>query len=192
MQPARLGMRHQPAAERLPIKAPNVGIQGWRKRIAQKAGRLLTSLHIHRIATALWKSAESAIMTLKLHTYPGNKNAFKALIAAQYIGVQIDVPPFNMGVDNKKPDFLKLNPNGKVGLSLGTHWQELLHVLHHHYSIDKPLRLGVGLVTDYCTQTASPAHLSALQSSSMLIQLLAGQAEMRQLHSILPSNDIAG
>ncbi|KAK9834888.1 hypothetical protein WJX81_006700 [Elliptochloris bilobata] len=53
-------------------------------------------------------------MTLKLYTYPGNKNAFKALIAAQYVGTKIEVPSFSMGVDNKKPEFLKLNPNGKV------------------------------------------------------------------------------
>ena len=84
-------------------------------------------------------------MTLKLHTYPGNKNAFKALIAAQYIGVQVEVPPFNMGVDNKKPDFLKLNPNGKVGLPLGTHWQEILLALRHHYIIDKLLRFDNGM-----------------------------------------------
>lgn len=51
---------------------------------------------------------------LKLHTYPGNKNANKALIAAKYAGVAIDVPRFQMGVDNKTPAFLKLNPNGKV------------------------------------------------------------------------------
>ena len=53
-------------------------------------------------------------MGLKLYTYPGNKNAFKALIAAEYVGASIDVPAFNMGVDNKKPEFLKLNPNGKA------------------------------------------------------------------------------
>lgn len=90
-------------------------------------------------------ACKSTTMTLKLHTYPGNKNAFKALIAAQYIGVQIEVPPFNMGVDNKKPDFLKLNPNGKVCHSLGTQRQEILHALCHHYSINKHLRLCEGM-----------------------------------------------
>lgn len=53
-------------------------------------------------------------MTLKLYTYPGNKNAYKALIAAQYVGVRIEVPPFSMGETNKTPEFLKLNPNGKA------------------------------------------------------------------------------
>ena len=80
-----------------------------------------TGLDLHLRCT--FGACESAIMTLKLHTYPGNKNAFKALIAAQYIGVQIEVPPFNMGVDNKKPEFLKLNPNGKVCHALATLWQ---------------------------------------------------------------------
>ena len=51
---------------------------------------------------------------LKLHTYPGNKNANKALIVAEYSGIQIDVPRFEMGKSNKTPEFLKLNPFGKV------------------------------------------------------------------------------
>ncbi len=57
-------------------------------------------------------------MDLKLYTYPGNKNAFKALIAAQYVGAKIEVPAFNMGTDNKSPEFLKLNPNGKASPAL--------------------------------------------------------------------------
>ena len=32
-------------------------------------------------------------MALKLYTYPNNKNAFKALIAAEYNGVKIELPP---------------------------------------------------------------------------------------------------
>ena len=53
-------------------------------------------------------------LKLKLHTYPGNKNANKALIAAEYAGIAIDVPRFEMGKSNKTPEFLKLNPFGKV------------------------------------------------------------------------------
>lgn len=54
-------------------------------------------------------------MALVLHTYKGNKSAEKALIAAEYVGVQIDVPSdFQMGVTNKTPAFLKMNPIGKV------------------------------------------------------------------------------
>jgi hypothetical protein len=52
--------------------------------------------------------------TLKLHTYPASKNAAKALIAAEYNGVKIDLPPFEFGVTNKTPAFLKLNPLGKA------------------------------------------------------------------------------
>lgn len=51
---------------------------------------------------------------MKLYTYPGNKNAFKALIAAEYVGARIEVPEFQMDVDNKTPEFLKMNPHGKV------------------------------------------------------------------------------
>ena len=53
--------------------------------------------------------------TMTLHTPPGNFRAFKALIAAQYAGVNVEVTPdFKMGVDNKTPAFLALNPLGKV------------------------------------------------------------------------------
>lgn len=51
---------------------------------------------------------------LKLYTYPGSKNAAKALIAAELNGVHLTVPPFEMGVSNKEPSFLALNPFGKV------------------------------------------------------------------------------
>ena len=53
-------------------------------------------------------------MALKLWTYSGSKNAAKALIAAEYNGVKITMPPFEMGVTNKTPAFLKLNPLGKA------------------------------------------------------------------------------
>lgn len=51
---------------------------------------------------------------LKLHATPSNKNAAKALIAAEYNGVKLESPPFEMGVTNKTPAFLKLNPLGKA------------------------------------------------------------------------------
>ncbi|XP_044490570.1 elongation factor 1-gamma [Mangifera indica] len=54
-------------------------------------------------------------MALVLHAGKGNKNAFKALIAAEYNGVQVKlVDNFEMGVTNKSPEFLKMNPIGKV------------------------------------------------------------------------------
>ncbi|KAJ4769627.1 Elongation factor 1-gamma 1 [Rhynchospora pubera] len=54
-------------------------------------------------------------MALVLHSGAGNKNAFKALIAAEYCGVKVDlVKDFQMGVSNKTPQFLKMNPLGKV------------------------------------------------------------------------------
>jgi len=51
---------------------------------------------------------------LKLYTYPENYRANKALIAAQYAGVDIEVPAFEFGKDNKSAAFLALNPLGKV------------------------------------------------------------------------------
>ncbi|KAK2450629.1 hypothetical protein P8452_14178 [Trifolium repens] len=54
-------------------------------------------------------------MALILHATKENKNAYKTLIAAEYVGVQVQlVPDFQMGVSNKTPEFLKMNPIGKV------------------------------------------------------------------------------
>ncbi|KAG2704263.1 hypothetical protein I3843_06G166600 [Carya illinoinensis] len=54
-------------------------------------------------------------MSLILHSGNRNKNAYKALIAAEYTGVEVKlVPDFEMGVSNKTPEFLKMNPIGKV------------------------------------------------------------------------------
>ncbi|XP_062176710.1 elongation factor 1-gamma [Alnus glutinosa] len=54
-------------------------------------------------------------MALILHAGKTNKNAYKALIAAEYTGVQVELAPnFEMGVSNKTPEFLKMNPIGKV------------------------------------------------------------------------------
>ncbi|PSS31865.1 Elongation factor 1-gamma like, partial [Actinidia chinensis var. chinensis] len=50
-----------------------------------------------------------------LHAGSTNKNAFKALIAAEYTGVKVElVKEFEMGVSNRTPEFLKMNPIGKV------------------------------------------------------------------------------
>jgi hypothetical protein len=50
-----------------------------------------------------------------LHSGAGNKNAFKALIAAEYSGIKVELTKdFEMGVSNKTPEFLKMNPLGKV------------------------------------------------------------------------------
>jgi len=53
-------------------------------------------------------------MSLKLHTFVGNFRAFKALIAAEYNGIDIEIPKFEMLVDNKKPEFLAMSPQGRV------------------------------------------------------------------------------
>ncbi|KAE8708514.1 Elongation factor 1-gamma 2 [Hibiscus syriacus] len=54
-------------------------------------------------------------MALVLHAWKTNKNAYKALIAAEYTGVDVRlVENFEMGFSNKSPEFLKMNPLGKV------------------------------------------------------------------------------
>ncbi|KAK1555153.1 hypothetical protein Q3G72_022532 [Acer saccharum] len=58
---------------------------------------------------------QGLIVYLVLHAGNTNKNAFKALIAAEYSGVKVElVKDFEMGVSNKTPEFLKMNPIGKV------------------------------------------------------------------------------
>ncbi|CAN4077867.1 unnamed protein product [Withania somnifera] len=50
-----------------------------------------------------------------LHSTDNNKNAFKALIAAEYTGVKVQLTKdFQMGVSNKTPQFLEMNPLGKI------------------------------------------------------------------------------
>ncbi|XP_071715388.1 elongation factor 1-gamma 2-like [Rutidosis leptorrhynchoides] len=54
-------------------------------------------------------------MALIIHAGKQNKNVYKALIAAEYVGVEVKmVDSFEMGVSNKSPEFLKMNPIGKV------------------------------------------------------------------------------
>ncbi|CAL5183048.1 unnamed protein product [Lathyrus oleraceus] len=54
-------------------------------------------------------------MALILHATQTNKNVYKTLIAAEYVGVKVELAPdFQMGVSNKTPHFLKLNPIGKI------------------------------------------------------------------------------
>lgn len=54
-------------------------------------------------------------MALILHAQKGNKNATKAIIAAEYSGVQVELAPnFTNGVSNKTPEFIKMNPLGKI------------------------------------------------------------------------------
>lgn len=50
-----------------------------------------------------------------MHAAKTNKNAFKTLITAEYVGVEVKwAEKFEMGVSNKTPEFLKMNPIGKV------------------------------------------------------------------------------
>lgn len=50
-----------------------------------------------------------------MYTYPDNFRAFKALVAAKYSGAQLTLAKdFVFGESNKKPEFLKKFPLGKV------------------------------------------------------------------------------
>ncbi|KAL3513437.1 hypothetical protein ACH5RR_026154 [Cinchona calisaya] len=54
-------------------------------------------------------------MALILHAGNTNKNAFKTLLVAEYSDVNVELAKdFQMGVSNKTPKFLKMNPIGKV------------------------------------------------------------------------------
>ncbi len=49
-----------------------------------------------------------------IYTYPNNRRVQKALIAAKYNGLTIDVPEFAFGTDNKSADYLAKFPMGKI------------------------------------------------------------------------------
>jgi elongation factor 1-gamma len=53
-------------------------------------------------------------MTLTLLAPKDNLRAKKILVAAKYLGVDIETVDFKMGTDNKTKEFLELNPLGKV------------------------------------------------------------------------------
>ncbi|KAJ3702739.1 hypothetical protein LUZ61_006444 [Rhynchospora tenuis] len=54
-------------------------------------------------------------MALVLYTGPGNTNAFKALITAEYSGVKLELAKdFQLRVSNNTPEFLKMSPLGRV------------------------------------------------------------------------------
>ena len=51
---------------------------------------------------------------MELFTYAGNFRAFKALIAAEYAGIEITVPAFSLGKDNNTKEFKEMSPLGKL------------------------------------------------------------------------------
>ncbi|XP_060967063.1 elongation factor 1-gamma 2 isoform X2 [Cannabis sativa] len=53
-------------------------------------------------------------MALVMHSLTFKKNAYKALIVAEYNGLNIEFAPnFEMGVSDKTPQFINMNPIGK-------------------------------------------------------------------------------
>ena len=51
-----------------------------------------------------------------------NKNTYKIKITADYAGVKLELAPnFEMGVTNKTPEFIKMNPIGKVASAITFH-----------------------------------------------------------------------
>jgi len=53
-------------------------------------------------------------LSMKIHTFPNNPRANKALIAAEYARVKVEVVHVELGKDNKTEEFLAMNPLGKV------------------------------------------------------------------------------
>ncbi|KAG0602028.1 hypothetical protein M758_11G156000 [Ceratodon purpureus] len=51
---------------------------------------------------------------LKIHANKVNKNAYKALVAAEYVGVKVETTPDFDWSTIKSPEFIKMNPMGKV------------------------------------------------------------------------------
>ena len=53
-------------------------------------------------------------MSLKLFANKDNQRIKKILITAKYVGAELELPPFEVGKDNKTEDFLRKNPLGKI------------------------------------------------------------------------------
>ena len=53
-------------------------------------------------------------MALKLYANKDNQRIKKVLITAKYVDATIEIPPFEVGKDNKTESFLKKNPLGKI------------------------------------------------------------------------------
>lgn len=53
-------------------------------------------------------------MAHTLYTDKGNFRAFKILIAAEYNGIEIEIPDFKVGTDNKTVSYLAKSPLGRV------------------------------------------------------------------------------
>lgn len=52
---------------------------------------------------------------MKLYSFPGSPNALRSLAVAFELGVPVEVIDVNMmGGENRSPEFLAINPNGKV------------------------------------------------------------------------------
>ncbi|XP_071703418.1 elongation factor 1-gamma 2-like [Rutidosis leptorrhynchoides] len=52
-------------------------------------------------------------MTLIMHAGRRNRNVYKALIVAEYVGVEVKMcDNFKVGVSNRSSEFIKMNPLG--------------------------------------------------------------------------------
>lgn len=49
-----------------------------------------------------------------LQLYGAGSRALKVELVAAFAGVEIEMPSFIMGVTNKTPWFMEMNPNGKI------------------------------------------------------------------------------
>lgn len=53
-------------------------------------------------------------MALKLHANKDSPRIKKILITAKYVDATLEIPPFEVGKDNKTEAFLRKNPLGKI------------------------------------------------------------------------------
>lgn len=50
----------------------------------------------------------------KLKLYGGGSRSLKCKLTASFAGVELELAPFTMGITNKTPEFLAINPIGKA------------------------------------------------------------------------------
>ena len=70
-----------------------------------------------------------------LYTYPDNFRAYKILIAAEYSGAKISLPPFKFGETNQTAEFLKKFPLGKVFIIFFIHNKKVVFFAKIFHSV---------------------------------------------------------